>query len=576
MGRQHIKGDEMAITRKSAAAVAVAASVAVTLAGCGSSGSSGSGSKGGTLYYLIGKGTVEKWDPQSMYVGRDLNNASRLWSRGLVQLPVGEDHVKDNEPVADLATNTGTATDNNKTWSFTLKNDVKWQDGQPVTCADLKYGVSRTFATDVITGGPSYARGYLDIPQKNGQPIYDGPYKKDNQAAFDKAVVCSTDNKTITYHFNKPWPDFPKAIANLTFFNPYRQDKDQGAKSNFAVFSDGPYMLQGSWNANTGGTFVRNPQYVASTDPVRKAYPDKIVFSEGNDTTTIYQRLFADGGNDQFAITERRVPATMYAQLNNAGISKREKNWNTNAIDYLTPNVKRLSPKVRQALALSTDTASWISVGGGPKAFIPAYSVVPPSVVGYAKNPAFTQGFNPTKAKQILQSAGVKMPYPIKFTYQSLAPVNDKQAAALQQGWDAAGFKVSLNPLTDTYYNVVNNPSSDTDVTWAGWGPDWPSMSTVIPPLFDGRLNLTGTTNNNDYGNYNSPAVNALIDQAYTKSTVAEQAAVFEQADIQLGKDVAYIPLEQRVYQFLYGSKVKNFTICVETDLPDLGAIAVQ
>src|SRR5581483_10079250 len=213
----------------------------------------------------------------------------------------------------------------------------KWQDGKAVTCADLKYGVSRTFATDVITGGPSYARSYLAIPTKSdGSSAYDGPYKKDGQALFDKAVTCSSANKTITYHFSKPWPDFPKAIANLTFFNPYRADQDQGAKSNFAAFSDGPYMLQGSWNANTGGTFVRNPQFDASTDPVRKAYPDQIVFSEGNATDVIYQRLIANTGNDQAAVTERRVPAADLPQITSLG--SRTKQWNTNAIDYLTPN----------------------------------------------------------------------------------------------------------------------------------------------------------------------------------------------------------------------------------------------
>ena len=42
---------------------------------------------------------------------------------------------------------------------------MKWQDGQPVTCEDFKYGVSRTFATDVITGGPNYILGYLDVPK---------------------------------------------------------------------------------------------------------------------------------------------------------------------------------------------------------------------------------------------------------------------------------------------------------------------------------------------------------------------------------------------------------------------------
>ena len=74
-------------------------------------------------------------------------------------------------------------------WSFTLKDGPKWQDGQPITCEDFKYGVSRTFATDVITGGPNYIIGYLDVPEDaDGTPVYKGPYTGEGQAEFDKAV----------------------------------------------------------------------------------------------------------------------------------------------------------------------------------------------------------------------------------------------------------------------------------------------------------------------------------------------------------------------------------------------------
>ena len=63
------------------------------------------------------------------------------------------------------------------------------------------------FANDLITGGPNYILSYLDVKD------YPGPYKATDaqQAEFDKAIEC--DGKTITYHFNKPWADFPLAVA---------------------------------------------------------------------------------------------------------------------------------------------------------------------------------------------------------------------------------------------------------------------------------------------------------------------------------------------------------------------------
>src|SRR5206468_163687 len=92
-----------------------------------------------------------------------------------------------------------------------------------------------------------------------------------------------------------------------------------------------------------------------------------------------------------------------------------------------------------------------------------------------------------------------------------------------------------------------------------GWGADWPAIATVIPPLFDSRINLTSASNGQDYGNYRSDTVNNLIDKAANLGSVSEQAKVYAQIDDQLGKDVAYIPLEVTQFYFLHGSKVTGY-----------------
>src|SRR4051794_1952348 len=259
----------MAITKKPFAALAAAA-LAVSLAACGggddnepssNSSNNAEGTKGGTAIFFNGPRFTEHWDPQRLYIGRDLNNSGRLFYRSLVALPASNDPVKGLTPVPDLATDTGQTTDGGKTWSFTVRDDVKWEDGKPITCEDFKYGASRNFATDVIIGGPAnYLFTYLDIPTgDDGLPVYKGPYKKTGQDLFDKAVTCK--GQTITYHMKKPWPDFPSSIAQLRYLDPYRQDQDKGDASNFAIFSNGPYKLQGKWTEGTGGTFVRNENW---------------------------------------------------------------------------------------------------------------------------------------------------------------------------------------------------------------------------------------------------------------------------------------------------------------------------
>jgi peptide/nickel transport system substrate-binding protein len=560
---------------------------ALTVAACGGSASTKKGStsstaassaKGGTLYYLT-KRPVEHWDPQRTYIGRDIYNEARLFTRTLVQFPATADAQEANKLQPDLATDLGQSSDSAKTWKFTLKSNIKWQDGSPVTCDDVKYGISRTFATDVITGGPNYILQFLDVPKDSkGASTYVGPYKKTGQAAYDKAVTCT--GQDITFHFSKPWADFPYALT-LTAFAPYKQSKDQGDKSNFVIFSDGPYKLQGTWAKGGTNNFVRNDQYDASTDPVRKALPDKIVFTEGLTDEVIAQRLIADNGNDKFAVSDRSiVPA--YQQQAFTTAKGRVENPVSPYVYYLVPNFKKMTnPLVRQALNMATDRTGWITALGGPTNGTLATSIMSPALLGYKDANVYNvpPAGDPVKAKALLQQSGVPMPYPITFTYSGGTPTTEKEAAIEKAAWEKAGFKVTLNELTDTYYDVIQDPTKAAtyDVTWGGWGADWPSGSTVIPALFDSRINLNKASNGQDYGLYSSDTVNKMIDTALNDPNVTTQANSWAGIDQVLAKDVAYIPLFVLKFIMVRGSGIKNYINNPSVSMyPDLAVLGVQ
>ena len=259
------------------------------------------------------------------------------------------------------------------------------------------------------------------------------------------------------------------------------------------------------------------------------------------------------------------MPPSFFSRLNNA-VKDRYTNVESPYVDYVLPNFN--SPvmkniKVRQALAMATDKSAWIDAGGGERAYKPAYSIVSPAVPGYQKNPAFADipdAGDPAGAKALLQQAGVTLPVKIKFTYSGGTPTSDKQASALKAGWDAAGFQTELDPLEDTYYSVIQKPDADFDVTWGGWGADWSSAGTVIPPLFDSRINLTGDSNGNDYGNYKGgPEVNQMIDDAYAEPDLDAAADKWAAVDAKLGQDVAYIPLEITIFNFVHGGKITGY-----------------
>src|SRR3954452_3321936 len=582
----------MGTNRKRLVAAAASMVVAVGLAGCGGDSGNDSGpkdqsdqkvteaTKGGTIYSLE-QAVTEHLDPQRTYVGRDIANLGRLVYRSWVTFPLGATDAKEGStPVPDLATDTGQSNEDATEWSFTLKDGPKWQDGQPITCEDFKYGVSRTFATDVITGGPNYIIGYLDVPEgADGTPSYKGPYTGEGQADFDKAVVC--DGNTITYHFKKPWPDFPLAVAALRSFDPNRADQDKGDKSDLAVFSDGPYMLDGAWNEDSGGTFVRNPNWDGTEDTNRQANPDSFVFQIGLEPEVIVDRLIANEGDDQLAITTRNVTPAQYPQIT-GDVADRAVNIQSPYSNYLLPNFNRISNlKVRQALAAATNRAAYVGALGGDNASSPSLSIVNPATPGYVSNTNFgkPEGGDVEAAKKLLEESGEKLPYPIKFTYPIGSDASEKAFASLKATYDEAGFDVTLDGLDPSgpYYDTIQKPGSDSDLIWAGWGADWPSISTVIPPLFDSRINLTKESNGQDYGNYKSDAVNAAMDAAAAETDLDKANQMWADVDNMLAEDVAYIPLDTTKFYFLRGSNIENYVNAVSTTgYPDLGVISVK
>ena len=484
--------------------------------------------KGGTLKVLQ-HFPFEAADPQRIYYGVQLAWYRRLVYRGLLAFPMSEDETEATTPVPDLATDTGTSEEGGKVWKFTLKDGVKWEDGSDITCEDVAYGTSRVFANDLITGGPNYTLSYIDVED------YPGPYKAtpEQQAAFDEAVSC--DDKTITFRFNKPWADFPQAVAGMMMTDPYKESEDQGAKSQWKILSNGPYKVEGgTWSKNKGATLVRNEEYDEATDSpeeLRLALPDTIEWQvDPSDTAgeLFNDRLIQDAADVKNAITTARVAPAQFPQITGP-VEERYLNVESPYNQYLSPNFNSDVMKdvnVRRALAASLDLNGYVKALGGETAAAPSESIVNPGVSGMTDNPAFADdndnSGDPDAARAMLEEAGVEMPVAISLAYPK-TPTADKAMAVIKEGWDAAGFDVTLEGQGDTYYDVISRPDDDFDVTWGGWGADWPSMMTVIPALFDSRPNFSPTTCGQNYGCYQNDDFEALVDEAANAADIDAQ-----------------------------------------------------
>jgi peptide/nickel transport system substrate-binding protein len=543
--------------------ILVSASCSVQLASQVRPTSAGPGTAGGTLS-MLGMGPVAVWDPQRLSVGADMAFAGRVFQRTLTAWAPAtqQDTLPDLAP--DLATDIGRVSAGGRRWSFTLRSGASWQDGRPLTCADVKYGVSRTFATTQITGGPTYALALLDVPRNaDGSSRYAGPYVKTGQAGFDKAVMCA--GRTITFKLATPVPDFNQVLA-LPAFGPVRADRDRGARSAVEIFSNGPYLLAGAWQPGTGGTFVRNPYWASASDPIRMAHPDRIVYQEGVPVETAFSRIMTNVGPDSFAVTMDSAPPVLQPNVISApATTARSYNPRAPFVDYLLPNFSRptmANLTVRQALAVATNRQAYVTARGGDTAAEPTYAMVNKSLPAY-------RDFNPlnvplrgdaARARTLLRASGLALPVRITVAYRK-GMIADKAMADLQQGWQEAGFSVTLKGIQNHYFTNIASVQNSRgyDVMWAVGSAAWPSGSSVIPPLFDSRLNLTAGSSGQDYGRFASPAFSAKIDAAAMMPDAFLREKAWGALDQELAVNVADIALTNSKSVFVRGTGVKDY-----------------
>jgi peptide/nickel transport system substrate-binding protein len=477
-----------------------------------SSEPSATGVPGGTIYMLKNATDFDYYDPQRVYTGEDLAFFGATITRSLVGYKYSADPAEGVTIVPDMATDTGTASADAKTWTFTLRDGLTWQDGSPVKCEDVAYGVSRTFATDVITGGPTYAIVYLDIPKADdGSSAYKGPYSGEGQDLFDQAVSCN--GNTITFKLNQPVSDF-NFTTTLGFGAVPNPVDHPGADTgeNYvgdAVWSDGPYKIT-TYDPSEGGSLVleRNDKWSAASDDYRGAYPDKWEVDFGLDVKVIDQRLMQSTGNDAFAIDYAGIQpenlTTVFSDSHTAAsqfAGRAFSDFDPYSRYYWINTVKVPDLAVRQAMAAALNRDQIRLNAGGDFVGDFADGFIKPNIgQDYAPTDFWNSGLgqpipdagSADAAKAILSAAGITAPT-LTWDYAQ-TPTGDKNAAIVQSSLQAAGFKIKLNPIDPAhYYSTVLNPDLQHDFGTSGWGADWPNATTVIPPLFtpDGGFDLS-------------------------------------------------------------------------------------
>jgi ABC-type transport system substrate-binding protein len=318
------------------------------------------------------------------------------------------------------------------------------------------------------------------------------------------------------------------------------------------VLSDGPYEIT-AYKPGTQIVLGRSPAWKASSDPIRKAYVNKIVINEGQTPQAVQQQIQAgtvDLGWDVVVPTPdlpglagdpnlsvNSSAAVQYAVFNEQSPSQ---------------NAAMKNVKVRQALEYAIDKTAIAQAMGGSKIATPASQILGPIDVGYqpfSLYPTAGSKGDPQKAKQLLAAAGYPHGLTLKLLYPNTS--NNPQIAQLMQAdLTAAGVKVQMISATQTDFtiNYISSPSAGQrglwDIALLFWVPDWFGINgrAVLAPMTDGT---NYGPNSVDYGDYNSPVTNQLIKQALSQPSTASAkiSDLWHQASVQAMKDAALIPL---------------------------------
>ncbi len=501
--------------------------------------------KGGTLTFDW-RSAPDSFDPGNTYYAADWDFA-RFYSTALMGFKncpgaCGKTLI----PV--LATAPGVASDNGLTWTYHIKSGVKFQDGTPVTTADVKYAIERTFDRGVMANGPNYFTNLLG----GNAATYPGPFKDRAKNLMGLTAISTPDPTTIVFHLKAPFSDMDYLLT-IPQSAPVPPAKDTGASYQTHIVSTGPYEFQ-SYQLNKTAVLVPNPQWNASLDPSATQLASKIVVNMNMNPNDVDNRLLAGDAQVDFAGTGVQAAARAKI-LSNPNLKSHADNPVTGFgwFFYIDSQVAPFTNLAcRQAIEYAANHVTLQNAYGGPVAGGDIGStVMPPTVAGYKKFDLYeattkTQG-DPAMAKQKLQACGQPNGFSTGIAYRSDRPTETQGAQALQQALSAVGIKATLHgfPSATYYTNFAGAPkymaSHNIGIAFGGWGADWPDGYGFLSQLVAG--NSIVPTGNTNVGMLNDPVVNNLFKQAAGITDQAQRNAIWGQIDMEVMKQAVIVPI---------------------------------
>lgn len=440
--------------------------------------------------------------------------------------------INENNEVVGGQAESWEASEDGLTWTFTMRDGLKWSDGTDLTAKDFEYSFKRMANPDTAAPYAETCLGMIDG--------FDAAQAGDPDALNVKA---SDDGKTLTIVLSYPCSYFDK-MAAFAAMSPVQQatveaNGDSWCTSADTFVSNGPYMIT-DWTPSERIVLSKNPNYVGGWDS-SKIVSDTITLLLLEDSSASYAAY-----NSGEAVLIKDVPTDEIPSLTKAEDGGDFYVDTILGTYYVSLNLQRdafKDAKVRKALSLAIDrdyVANTIMQG----TYTTADSIVGPGIVdesGYFHDngnaPYISADYeaNLAEAKKLLEEAG----YPNGEGYPTIEySTNDAGyhvplAEYLQQAWGDLGITLTINKMEWSSFTPARR-AGEYDVARNGWVMDYNDPSNM--------LDLFCTSNGNNDGKYANPDFDAAIDASRVADS-AEHFAQLHKAEDILMEDMGCLPI---------------------------------
>lgn len=430
--------------------------------------------------------------------------------------------------------------DSKDVYTFKLRDNAKWSNGDPVTASDFVYGWQRLVDPDLAS--PYAWFGEL-MSIENVTAVLAGEKPVTDLGA--KAL----DPTTLQVSLSTSLPYFPLMTTHTSTFPTHKatietHGSDWTNPEN--IVSNGAYILS-EHLMNERSVRIRNDMYWNND----KTIIEKVVALVINDENVALTRYLA-GELDRTEMPAGQYP-TLSAQYPDEAVS-----FPSLCSYYYTINLTDSTPaalkdkRVRQALSLAIDRDIIVEKVLAAGQFA-AYTFTPEATAGFqvpvVEAATMTQAQRDAKAKALMAEAGYADGLDVELLYNT-SEAHKKVAVAVSQMWKTKlGVNVALANQEWKVY-LENRSNQDYQVARAGWCGDYNEASTF--------LDLLQSKSGYNDAKYSNAMVDSLLKDA---KTAANPQSNYTKIEEMIAQDVPIIPIYHYTDAYMMGSDVGNWPV---------------